>query len=72
MAEEGPAAPRRRGVHLYLREDVLEALERVAADFDISISRVLEILLAFYLELNSMAEKRCFMADLNSHFRRTP
>lgn len=64
--------PRRRAVHLFLREDMLEALERVAAESDLSVSRVVEILLAFYWELNDVAEKGRFMAEVNRRFRRTP
>ena len=57
---------------LYLyREDILEALERVAADSGLSISQVVEIFLGFNWELNGMAEKANFMADMNRGFRRT-
>ena len=54
-----------------MREDMLEALERVAAESDLSVSRVVEILLAFYWELNCVAEKGRFMAEVNRRFRRT-
>ena len=72
MVDEPRPKRRRREVHLYLREDILEALERVAADSGLSISQVVEILLGFNWEFNSMAEKANFMADLNRRFRRTP
>jgi hypothetical protein len=71
MVDEPRPKRRRREVHLYLREDILEALERVAADSDLSISQVVEIFLGFNWEFNSMAEKANFMADLNRRFRRT-
>jgi hypothetical protein len=71
-----PLEPRRvhqkRELHLYLREDIVEALERVAADSDLSVSRVVEILLGFYWELNGLAEKGRFMAEVNRRFRTTP
>ncbi|MGP8068534.1 MAG: hypothetical protein ACLP5V_01455 [Candidatus Bathyarchaeia archaeon] len=62
---------RRRGVSLYLREDVLEALERVSADSGLSLSQVVEILLTFGWELNTIVEKAHFLAELNRRFRRT-
>ena len=39
MIDEPRPKHRRREVHLYLREDILEALERVAADSGLSISQ---------------------------------
>ena len=72
MVEEPRPKRRRREVHLYLREDILEALERVAADSGLSVSQVVEILLGFNWEFNSMTEKANFLADLNRRFRRTP
>jgi hypothetical protein len=71
MVDEPRPKRRRREVHLYLREDILEALERVAADSGLSISQVVEILLGFNWEFNSMAEKANFLAELNRRFRRT-
>ena len=71
MAEEQRTRRRKREVHLYLREDILEALERVAADSGLSISQVVEIVLGFYWELNSLAEKGRFMADVHRRFRKT-
>lgn len=71
MAEESAPQRRKREVHLYLREDILKSLERVAADSGLSVSRVVEILLGFYWELNSLAEKGRSLADVNRSFRRT-
>jgi hypothetical protein len=71
MAVEPLAKRRRREIHLYLREDILEALDRVATESDLSISQVVEILLGFYWELNSVAEKGRFLAEVNRRFRRT-
>ncbi len=71
MGHEARAARRKREVHLYIREDIVEGLERVASDSDLSVSRVVEILLGFYWELNSLAEKGRFMADVNRRFRTT-
>jgi hypothetical protein len=71
MAVEPAGKRRRREIHLYLREDILEALERVAAESGVSISQVVEILLGFYWELNSVAEKGRFLAEVNRRFRRT-
>ena len=65
------ASRRKREVHLYLREDLLEALERVAADSELSVSRVVEILLGFSWELNTLEEKSRFLAEVNRRFRRT-
>jgi hypothetical protein len=71
MADEPLAKRRRREIHLYLREDILEALERVATESDLSISKVVEILLGFYWELNSVAEKGRFLAEVNRRFRKS-
>jgi hypothetical protein len=54
-----------------LREDIVEALEQVAADSDLSVSQVVEIVLGFYWELNSVAEKARFMADVHRSFHKT-
>ena len=69
-----PSEPRRRKrvLSLYLREDVVEALERVAADSDLPISRVVEILLAFQLEIGGIIENGRFLIDLQGRFHRTP
>ena len=69
MAER--AKRRKRGVSLYLREDILEALEQVGADSDLSVSQVLEILLTFRWELNTLVERATFLVEVNRRFRRT-
>jgi hypothetical protein len=71
MAVEPLGKRRRREIHLYLREDILQTLERVATESDLSISQVVEILLGFYWELNTVAEKGRFLAEVNRRFRRT-
>ena len=71
MAPEARVSRRKRELHLYLREDLIEALGRVAEGSDLSVSRVVEILLGFYWELNSVAERARFLADVNRRFRRT-
>jgi hypothetical protein len=71
MADASLAKRRRREIHLYLREDILESLERVAAESGLSISQVVEVLLGFYWELNTVAEKGRFLAEVNRRFRRT-
>jgi len=68
MAER--AKRRKRGVSLYLRDDILEALERVSADSGLSLSQVVEILLAFGWELNTILENGRFLVELNKRFRR--
>jgi len=70
MANEQRRERRKREIHLYLREDLVEALERVASDSDLSVSRVAEILLDFYWELRSLAEKWRFTANVNRRFRK--
>jgi hypothetical protein len=67
----GVSGRRRRELHLYLREDIAEALEQVATDSGLSVSRVVEILLSFYWELNGLAEKGRFVAEVNRRFRKT-
>ena len=71
MAVETGRSRRKRRLHVYLREDIVEALERVAADSDLSVSRVIEILLGFYWELNSVAEKSHFVAEVHRSFRKS-
>jgi hypothetical protein len=71
MADASLAKRRRREIHLYLREDILESLERVATESGLSISQVVEVLLGFYWELNTVAEKGRFLAEVNRRFRRT-
>lgn len=71
MSVEPRRDRRKREIHLYLREDLVEALERVAEDSDLTVSRVVEVLLGFYWELNGLAEKGRFMAEVNRRFRKT-
>ncbi len=72
MVSDSAGRRRKREVHLYLREDLLEALERVAAEAELSVSKVVEIMLAFHLELNTLAERWRFMEEVNRRFRTTP
>ena len=62
---------RKRELHLYLREDLVEALERVASDSNLTVSRVAEILLGYSMELNDLAEKQRFIAEVNKRFRKS-
>jgi hypothetical protein len=62
---------RKRVVSLYLRDDIVEALERVATDSDLNVSRVAEILLAFQLEMGHIIENERFLIDLHKRFHRT-
>jgi len=68
-----PVEPRRRKrvLSLYLREDIVEALERVAADSDLKVSRVAEVLLGFQLEMGRLIENERFLIDLYRGFHRT-
>lgn len=61
---------RKREVHLYLRDDVLKTLEQVSVDSDLSISRVVEILLGFFWEFNDVSERGRFLVEVNKRFRR--
>jgi len=61
---------RKRGLHLYLREDIVEALEEAARKSGLSVSRVVEVVLSFYYELNGLAEKGRFVAEVNRAFRK--
>jgi hypothetical protein len=61
---------RKRRLHVYLREDIVEALERVATDSDLTISQVIEIVLGFYWELNSVAEKARFVVRVHRSFHK--
>jgi hypothetical protein len=47
---------RKRVLSLYLREDIVEALGRVATDSDLNVSRVAEVLLGFQLEIGRIIE----------------
>ncbi|HUK50947.1 MAG TPA: hypothetical protein VLV18_07910 [Terriglobales bacterium] len=61
----------RRGVSLYLREDILEALERVSAESELSVSQLAEILLSYQLEMGGLIEKGSFLLELHRRFHRT-
>lgn len=71
MAVDQRRGRSKRELHLYLRRDLVEALERVASESGLSVSRVVEILLGFYWELNGLAEKGRFMAEVNRRFAKT-
>lgn len=71
MSSEQRTSRRKREIHLYLREEILDALEHVAEDSCLSVSQVVEILLGFYWELNALAENWHFLAEVNKRFRRT-
>lgn len=45
--------------------------KRVAKDSGWSVSRVVAVLLGFYWELNGLAEKARFLAEVNERFRTT-
>lgn len=61
---------RKRSVHLYLREDILETLQQISSDSGVSVSRLVEILLGFYWEFNEAAENCRFLSDINRRFRK--
>ena len=65
------ARRRKRVISLYLREDMIEALERVSSESGLPVSRVTEILLSFQFELNTLLEKERFLTELHGRFRRT-
>ncbi len=69
MAQE--TRRRKRRLHIYLREDLVQALEQVAEDSDLTVSQVVEIVLGFYWELNSVAEKARFVAKVHRSFHKT-
>jgi hypothetical protein len=69
MAED--LGRRKLRLHLYLRQDIVKALEQTAAGSGLSISQVVEILLSFYWELNGLAEKCRFVAKVNRRFHKT-
>jgi hypothetical protein len=67
-----PVEPKRRKprLHISLREDIVEALERAAEESGMSVSRVIEQLLGFQLELETIKEKERALLDLQRSFRR--
>jgi hypothetical protein len=62
---------RKRRLHIYLREDIVEALERVAADSNLTVSQMVEVLLGFQLEMGGIIENARFLIELHRRFRRT-
>jgi hypothetical protein len=68
-----PAEPRRRkrALSVYLPEDIVEALEKVAADSGVPVSRVVEVLLGFQLEIGGLLENARFLIELHKRFHRT-
>jgi hypothetical protein len=68
-----PAEPRRRkrALSVYLPEDIVEALEKVAADSGVPVSRVVEVLLGFQLEIGGLLENARFLIELHRRFHRT-
>jgi hypothetical protein len=63
---------RKRRLHIYLQEDIVQALEQVAEDSGLTVSQVVEIVLGFYWELNSVARKAEFVAKVHRSFHKTP
>lgn len=68
-----PAEPRRRKrvLSIYICEDIVAALECVAADSDLTVSRVTEILLSFQLEVGGIIENGRFLIELHRSFHKT-
>jgi hypothetical protein len=68
-----PVEPRRRKrvLSVYLSEDIVAAIEKVAADSGLSVSRVAEILLGFQLEIGGIIENGRFLIELHRRFHRT-
>jgi len=63
--------PRKRVLSVYIREDIVAALERVAADSDLTVSRVAEVLLSFQLEVGGIIENGRFLIELHRRFHKT-
>jgi hypothetical protein len=63
--------PRKRVLSVYIREDIVAALERVAADSDLTVSRVAEVLLSFQLEVGDIIENGRFLIELHRRFHKT-
>jgi hypothetical protein len=68
-----PVEPRRRKrvLSVYLPEDIVKALEKVAVDSGLPVSRVLEVLLSFQLEMGGLIENARFLIELHRRFHRT-
>jgi len=62
---------RKRILSVYLPEDIVNALEKVAADSGLPVSRVLEVLLSFQLEVSGLIENARFLIELHRRFHRT-
>jgi hypothetical protein len=67
-----PVEPKRRKprLHISLRADIIEALERSAKESGTSVSQVIETLLGYQLELETIREKERALMELLSGFRR--
>ncbi len=67
-----PVEPKRRKprLHVSLRADIIEALERSAKESGTSVSQVIETLLGYQLELETIREKERALMELLSGFRR--
>ena len=63
--------PRKRVLSVYIREDIVAALERVAADSGLTVSRVAEVLLSFQLEVGGIIENGRFLIELHRRFHKT-
>ena len=53
-----------------MRADIVEALERSAKESGMSVSRVIENLLGFQMELENIKEKEHALMELQRSFRR--
>jgi FtsZ-binding cell division protein ZapB len=63
-------ARRKPRLHISLRADIVEALERSAKESGMSVSRVIENLLGFQMELENIKEKEHALMELQRSFRR--
>lgn len=61
---------RKPRLHISLRADILQALQRVAEDYGMSVSEVIEILLGYRLELGSIMEEAHSLLEMHRDFRR--
>ena len=62
---------RKRIMSIYLPDDLAAALEKVATDADLPVSRIVEILLSFQLEMGGLLENASFLLELHRRFHRT-
>jgi hypothetical protein len=67
-----PVEPKRRRprLHISLRADIVKALENSAEESGISVSQVIETLLGYQLELETIREKERALTELLRSFRR--